>query len=48
MMRKTKITKRNPVARMVKEIRPQVVASKKHYNRKRQKIDSKRLDLSNY
>jgi hypothetical protein len=48
MMKKTKITRRNPVARVVKEFRPQVVLSKKHYNRKRQKIDSKRCNLSNY
>jgi len=48
MMKKTKIAKRNPVAREVKHIRPQIVASKRHYNRKRQKIDSKRLDMSNY
>jgi dTDP-4-dehydrorhamnose reductase len=48
MMKKTKITKRNPLARVVKEFRPQVVVSKKAYNRKRQKIDAKRCNMSNY
>ena len=43
-MKKAKKINRNPVARVVKTIRPQVVVSKKAYNRKR----VKRINLSNY
>ena len=44
---KKKINKRNPVAREVKTLRPKIIASKKCYDRKRQKIDAKNCDMSN-
>jgi hypothetical protein len=48
MMRKQKNKKANPMAKSLRVFRPAVVRSKKAYSRKGQKIDAKRLDVSNY